>query len=97
MKFEVLIGPEDGTVMDCPDKCRIGRRHEGNDLVLFWDHFASKSHAEIVSDGANSKIVDCMSRHGTNIEGRCHLRESEEELRPGEILVMGKTWLRFLG
>jgi pSer/pThr/pTyr-binding forkhead associated (FHA) protein len=103
MKFEIMVGPEDGKILEfAEEKIRIGRRLVGNDLVLFHDPRASKEHAETINKGKIFTVVDKNSTHGTTMRKKCHLHpkegmDREAELSPGDILIMGKTWVRFLG
>jgi len=103
MRFEILIGPDDGEIIECSKvEVRIGRKREENDFVLPYDIEASRKHAKVIKKGESFTVVDRDSTRGTIIRGKCHLhpkegKEGEAELTPGDVLIMGKTLVRFLG
>lgn len=98
MKFEILIGPDDGKVVEFEEeRIGIGKRSYENKLVLSHDNTISKSHAQVWQADHGFRVTDVNSKNGTHLRGRVHLRSEEAELRPGDILILGKTWLRFLG
>lgn len=107
MRFEVLMGPEDGRIVEFQEKeVRIGRRPDKNDFVLSWDQWVSKEHATVTREGEIFKVVDRESTNGTSIRKgineKCDLgkrfgEREEAQLTPGDILIMGRLWIRFLG
>ena len=98
IKFEILIGPDDGRIVEFEEeRVRVGRKSYENDLVQSHDKIMSKSHAQVRQADDGFLVTDMNSKHGTYVRGRVHLRSEEAELRLGDILILGKTWLRFLG
>ncbi len=109
---EILIGPKDGEFWEISSQeMKIGRDHHVNDAWVFWDNRVTRrpGHAKLVrkQDGGYG-ILDLNSAYGTTVLGRCSLGKqgSEETFIPaneetvltsGEIVVVGNTWLRFVG
>jgi two-component system, NtrC family, response regulator GlrR len=88
------------TVVDGPDKglawnsagarCGIGT-HPSNDVVL-KDPTVSRFHCEIVVDARGARVRDLDSRNGTHLDGRITI---ESFLRPGDLLELGRTIVRY--
>lgn len=101
MKFEMLIGPEDGRVLEFEkEKVRMGRfpDRETNDWFLSWDKWVSRGHTEVIRGEKDFKVRDRGSTHGTSVKGKSHLQNGEEaQLMPGDILIIGRLWVKFLG
>ena len=72
------------------DTCSIGS-HESNDLVL-EDSTVSRFHCEVHVDARGAWVRDLESRNGTLVDG---MRVMEAWLRPGSVLRLGRTVLRF--
>ena len=103
MRFEILIGPEDGRIVECQGKrVAIGRSASGNDFEIRGDKRVSGFHAEAIQEGPTYKILDRRSKNGTEVKDKFYLwKERKERLEaplvPGDVLIMGKLWVRFLG
>jgi two-component system, NtrC family, response regulator GlrR len=88
------------TVIDGPDKglawqstgarCGIGT-HPSNDVVL-TDPTVSRFHCELVVDARGARVRDLDSRNGTQLDGRVTV---EAFLRPGDLLGLGRTIVRY--
>lgn len=102
MKFEILLGPEDGEIKEInKEKVLIGRLPEECDIIFPYDTKVSRKHAKVILKENLFRIEDLCSSHGTKV-GEKHLypkkgSEKEAEIRSGDILIFGRTWVRFLG
>jgi pSer/pThr/pTyr-binding forkhead associated (FHA) protein len=108
MRFEFMSGPEDGAVVTIPkEKVFIGRRVSIDGIQLTWDSFVSKRHATVFREAEGFRVADTGnegkgSTHGTLLCDPClkpkgHLRGQTAALEAGDILVVGHTWIKFLG
>lgn len=68
----------------------VGRSHE-NDVTID-DINSSRRHCQIERKGDTYEIVDLKSRNGTLVNGILVLRK---ELRPGDVIEIGKTQIFF--
>lgn len=88
-----LIIREDGSERVVELKARVttvGRSHE-NDVTID-DINSSRKHCQIERNGPTYEIVDLKSRNGTLVNGILVLRK---ELRPGDVIEIGKTQMFF--
>ena len=108
MKFEILIGPEDGQVRTfSEDEVTIGRQFSENLFIIAGDGFVSKKHATVRCEGRNFTLADvgndgAGSTHGTHVKDqslrtKAHLKGEQVALEAGDIFIVGITWVRFLG
>jgi hypothetical protein len=67
-------------------------RDSGTDLPLSRDTAVSRQHAEIWWDGTNYRIKDLGSSNGTVVGGD---RTMETVLRSGDVIKLGRSFLRF--
>jgi pSer/pThr/pTyr-binding forkhead associated (FHA) protein len=70
----------------------VGRSGD-NDLELRGDQYASAQHARIEPRGADVWVEDDGSTNGTYVNGR--RIESPQRLRPGDVVRIGETELRY--
>ena len=78
-----------------------------NDFTFVCDPMLSKRHAVVSREGERFRVADVGnegkgSRHGTRLKNRYlkekgHLTGEGAALEEGDILIIGKTWVRFLG
>lgn len=108
MRFEFLSGPEDGVVIAQADgQILIGRQFSMGGIQLTWDPFVSKKHAAVFRDEGGFRIADTGNEgkgsvHGTvlcdsSLKTKAHLRGQKAALEAGDIVIVGHTWIRFLG
>src|SRR5215472_3578824 len=74
----------------------IGRSTPGStcDLNLSPDFKVSRQHARIFSEGSEFWIEDLDSRQGTKVNGEEIKARGKQELRAGDVLLIGETTLR---
>jgi DNA-binding NtrC family response regulator len=72
------------------DRASIGS-HESNDVVID-DPSVSRFHCEVLVDAGGVRVRDLDSKNGTIVDG---MRVVEAWLRPGAILRLGRSSLRF--
>jgi two-component system, NtrC family, response regulator GlrR len=90
-QLQVMEGPSTGHVWESTaDRCSIGS-HPSNDLVID-DPTVSRFHCEIRSEVRGPRVRDLESKNGTIVDGVDVL---EGYLRPGSILRLGHTSVRF--
>jgi pSer/pThr/pTyr-binding forkhead associated (FHA) protein len=69
-------------------------RGPGNDISLGWDTTVSRVHAELERRGDRWTVVDeGQSRAGTFVNGK--QIEGRQALKPGDVLRVGETELKF--
>ena len=91
-RIEVTAGPDAGLAQEFDSTTiRVGTRR-GSDLVL-TDRRISGLHLEIRLSEAGYRIRDLESTNGTFISG---LRVNDAYLRPGAVIGLGKSELRFV-
>jgi two-component system, NtrC family, response regulator GlrR len=87
----VIDGPDKGLAWNATaDRCGVGT-HPSNDVVL-TDPTVSRFHCEIVVDARGTRVRDLDSRNGTHLDGRVTV---ESFLRPGDLLGLGRTIVRY--
>jgi pSer/pThr/pTyr-binding forkhead associated (FHA) protein len=84
----IMEGGQQGEVYDLKDDTVIGRTM--GDISFPHDGFMSSRHARIVRHGETFILVDEGSRNGTFIKIK-----SEVELKPGDMILIGKQLFRF--
>jgi len=84
----VMEGGQLGEVYDLSDETTIGRT--GGDISFPHDGFMSGRHARIVRRGGSYVLMDEGSRNGTFVKIK-----SEVELKPGDMILVGKQLFRF--
>ena len=84
----IMEGGQQGEVYDLKDDTVIGRTM--GDISFPHDGFMSSRHARIVRRGETFTLVDEGSRNGTFIKIK-----SEVELKPGDMILIGKQLFRF--
>ncbi|HEY7911391.1 MAG TPA: FHA domain-containing protein, partial [Blastocatellia bacterium] len=84
----IMEGGQSGEVYDLSEETIIGR---SNGAITFpHDGFMSGRHARIVRRGASFVLTDEGSRNGTFIRIK-----GEVELKPGDVILIGKQLFRF--
>jgi hypothetical protein len=107
VKFEILIGPRDGEIIEvAEEKFGIGRGHD-NRVSVPCGRMVSKYHGKISRKGERVIFADTGndgkgSMHGTMIKRKggepVEFKGEEKEIFQGDVLVLGKCiWLKFLG
>ena len=84
----IMEGGQQGEVYDLKDDTVIGRTM--GDISFPHDGFMSSRHARIVRRGDSFLLVDEGSRNGTFIKIK-----AEVELKPGDMILIGKQLFRF--
>ena len=84
----IMEGGQQGEVYDLKDDTVIGRTM--GDISFPHDGFMSSRHARIVRRGESFILVDEGSRNGTFIKIK-----NEVELKPGDMILIGKQLFRF--
>jgi len=84
----VMEGGQQGEVYDLGENTVIGRAN--GDITFPHDGFMSGKHARIVQQDASFFLVDEGSRNGTFIKIK-----GEVELKPGDMILIGKQLFRF--
>jgi hypothetical protein len=108
MRFEFISGPEDGVeITVAKDKVLIGRHGSVDGIQLKWDSFVSKKHAAVFREAEGFRIADTGndgkgSLHGTvlcdpSLKPKAHLRGQTAALKAEDILILGHTWIKFIG
>lgn len=107
MRLEILIGPEDGRIVEVnlDREFTIGRIAGKNDLSFPYANAVTGQHGKLIRDGNKVKFWDTGndskgSKNGTKIkrgENVIELNGKDHELRSGDILIIGKClWMRVL-
>jgi hypothetical protein len=86
----VMEGGQQGDVFDLEDETVIGRA--SGEITFPHDGFMSGRHARIVRHGASFVLTDEGSRNGTFIKIK-----GDVELKPGDMILVGKQLFRFEG
>ena len=84
----VMEGGQAGEVYELGDDTVIGRSN--GDIVFPHDGFMSGRHARIVRRGGSFVLADERSRNGTFVK-----ISGEVELKPGDMILVGKQLFRF--
>ena len=84
----VMEGGQPGEVYELGDDTLIGR--SSGDITFPHDGFMSGRHARIVRRGSSFVLADANSRNGTFIK-----IDEEVELKPGDMILVGKQLFRF--
>jgi pSer/pThr/pTyr-binding forkhead associated (FHA) protein len=84
----VMEGGQPGEVYELRDDTVIGRNT--GEINFPHDGFMSGRHARIIRQGNAFKLTDEGSRNGTFIKIR-----GEVELKPGDMILVGKQLFRF--
>lgn len=84
----VMEGGQEGASYDLADETVIGRA--SGEMTFPHDGFMSGRHARIVRRGASFVLTDEGSRNGTFIKIK-----DEVELKPGDMILVGKQLFRF--
>lgn len=84
----VMEGGQQGDVYDLEDETVIGRA--SGEITFPHDGFMSGRHARIVRHGASFVLTDEGSRNGTFIKIK-----GDVELKPGDMILVGKQLFRF--
>ena len=112
MRFEVLLGPEDGEQKGREgDRVTLGRGVE-NDIPFSYAGKVSGRHAEIGMEGGKYYIIDMGNRGEGSTNGTIILNKGieiwrevntpplpgeKELIEPGDIIILGRSiWLEFL-
>lgn len=92
----VAYGRDDGVAYSLAEgaRWRIGRG-ENAQIVLDYDPYTSSDHCEIVRRGDAFFVVDLASRNGTWVDWARLPAHGEAALRPGSLLIVGRTNLVF--
>lgn len=91
-RVEVMSGPVRGTVRHVGTRLVIGAGAEAG-LVLSGDSRLVANHCEVVRDGDRYVLRDLGGEAGTVINGQ---KVKERDLEGGEVIMVGRTVLRFL-
>lgn len=91
-RVEVMSGSARGTTADVGDKLVIGCG-DSSGLVLSGDSRLGEEHCEVVRDGDRFVLRDLGTDAGTVINGQ---KVKERKLEGGEVIMVGRTVLRFL-
>lgn len=86
--YLVMEGGQQGDVYDLEDETVVGRA--SGQITFPHDGFMSGRHARIVRRGAGFVLTDEGSRNGTFIKIK-----DEVELKPGDMILVGKQLFRF--
>jgi pSer/pThr/pTyr-binding forkhead associated (FHA) protein len=84
----VMEGGQQGEEYELGENTVIGRAN--GDITFPHDGFMSGKHARIVHHGSSYVLVDEGSRNGTFIK-----INGEVELKPGDMILIGKQLFRF--
>lgn len=86
--YLVMEGGQQGDVYDLEDETVVGRA--SGEITFPHDGFMSGRHARIVRRGSSFVLTDEGSRNGTFIKIK-----DEVELKPGDMILVGKQLFRF--
>lgn len=92
-KLEFLSGKRKGDVFELADGDEFGIGNRKSAKIRVRDPWISYKHAKICVDAGRFFIEDLGSSNGTWIDGQ---RIEREPLKPGMLLYLGKTKLKFL-
>jgi FHA domain-containing protein len=92
-KLEFLSGKRKGDVFELADGDEFGIGNRKSAKIRVRDPWISYKHAKICVDSGRFFIEDLGSSNGTWIDGQ---RIEREPLKPGMLLYLGKTKLKFL-
>jgi pSer/pThr/pTyr-binding forkhead associated (FHA) protein len=84
----IMEGGQPGEVYEIEDETVVGRT--GGNITFPHDGFMSGRHARIVQRGDSFILTDEGSRNGTFIKIK-----GEVELKPGDMILIGKQLFRF--
>ncbi|MBL4846794.1 MAG: FHA domain-containing protein [Planctomycetes bacterium] len=91
-KLEFLSGKRKGDVFELADREEFGIGNRKSAQIRVRDPWISYKHAKICVDSGRFFIEDLGSSNGTWIDGQ---RIEREPLKPGMLLYLGKTKLKF--
>lgn len=91
-KLEFLSGKRKGEVYELADREEFGIGNRKSAQIRVRDPWISYKHAKICVDSGRFFIEDLGSSNGTWIDGQ---RIEREPLKPGMLLYLGKTKLKF--
>lgn len=89
---EILSGPTDGEVFSYKGTFNIGRDLSAA-LSLSFDRFVSRHHAQVSFSGNEYFLEDLNSTNGTFIDN--NRIQGRIILENGQIVKIGRTWVRF--
>jgi hypothetical protein len=84
----IMEGGQPGEIYDLKDETTVGRTT--GDITFPHDGFMSGKHARVIRRGATFVLVDEESRNGTFIKIK-----GEVELKPGDMVLIGRQLFRF--
>ncbi|HLG13654.1 MAG TPA: zinc ribbon domain-containing protein [Blastocatellia bacterium] len=84
----IMEGGQSGDVYELKEETLIGRT--GGDIAFPHDGFMSGKHARIIRRGTSFVLTDEGSRNGTFVRIK-----GEVELKPGDMILVGKQLFRF--
>ncbi len=84
----IMEGGQPGEVYEIEEETVVGRT--GGEITFPHDGFMSGRHARIVRRGESFILTDEGSRNGTFIKIK-----GEVELKPGDMILIGKQLFRF--
>ena len=67
-----------------------------NSIVIQDDPLVSRQHAIIEKEGAGYYIMDRNSTNGTYVNNNPLKKDARHELKPGDVITVGKTKLQIL-
>jgi len=91
-RLVVLSGAEAGRAYALSKESLSLGRDAGNDVVISWDPAVSRRHAVVSAHDGGFVIADQGSSNGTFVNG---MRIDKSVLRPGDVVTVGQTQLRF--
>ncbi|MGQ9524495.1 MAG: FHA domain-containing protein [Armatimonadota bacterium] len=91
-RLVVLTGPEVGTAFVLDKESLTLGRDVNSDIAVAWDPAVSRRHAVVSVRGGEFEIADQGSSNGTFVNGA---RVERSALRPGDVVTVGQTQLRF--
>jgi pSer/pThr/pTyr-binding forkhead associated (FHA) protein len=71
-------------------------RDEKNSIVISDDPLVSRQHAIIEKEGACYYLMDRNSTNGTYVNNNPLKKDARHELKPGDVVTVGKTKLQIL-
>ncbi|OHD70982.1 MAG: hypothetical protein A2W19_07615 [Spirochaetes bacterium RBG_16_49_21] len=67
-----------------------------NSIVISDDPLVSRQHAIIEKEGAGYYVMDKNSTNGTYVNNNPLKKDARHELKPGDVITIGKTKLQIL-
>jgi pSer/pThr/pTyr-binding forkhead associated (FHA) protein len=84
----IMEGGQPGEIYDLKDETTVGRTT--GDITFPHDGFMSGRHARLIRRGVSFVLIDEESRNGTFIKIK-----GEVELKPGDMVLIGRQLFRF--